>query len=152
MLQCHLQLLSLTWTSSVFETCRHEIVKATFRLISSLTSHLCEIIDSRLLMCEWQYTKRDPNMTYLSQIFARAPIAWFATTHLHLRRGHISDFGWPTTVWWGNIWMIVNHYVMYPFMVFPGDGWIIQYVPKYIDASWPNPIPCCLPHESKKQQ
>ena len=55
-LQCHLQLLSFAWTSSVFETCRHEILKGTFRLISS--PHLCAIIDSRLLMCEWQYTKK----------------------------------------------------------------------------------------------
>ena len=157
--QCYsaiLQLLSFTTTSSVFETCRHEILKGTLRLISSLTKHLCAIIDSRLLMCEWQYTKRDPNMKYLSQGFARAPIvwfAWFATTHLHLRREHICGYIWLWVTHDGLVREYLNgceSLLINPFMVCQGMDESYIYVPIYIDASWPNPIPCCSPHESKK--
>ena len=87
----------------------------------------------------WNIYRRDLQGLQLHDV---PPDIFTYVTNIYLTSGDPRRFGEGISAW---LWIIIN-----PCMVFPGDGWIIQYVPKYIDASWPNPIPCCLPHESKK--
>ena len=87
----------------------------------------------------WNIYRRDSQGLQLHDV---PPDIFTYVTNIYLTSGDPRRFGEGISAW---LWIIIN-----PCMVFPGDGWIIQYVPKYIDASWPNPIPCCLPHESKK--